>query len=141
MPRPQFTLRTMLVAMLVGAVAVAWFVQRRDKIAKEAAIARVLSKGGMIGSDRNGTITEVVFAGQRGDADLAARLTDADVESLRALPYLRELDLTDRPITDAAVPTLSRLTRLRVLKVRGTKITHDGMLELRSAMPDCTVIE
>lgn len=71
--------------------------------------------------------------------DLAANIMDDDLEALRDLPNLQKLDLTDRPITDAAVPTLCRLRRLRVLKVCGTKTTENGISRLRAALPECTI--
>jgi hypothetical protein len=137
--RFQFSLRALLIVMLAAAALLSWFVQRRGTAAKQAAVSRVLSKGGMIGSDGNETVTEVIFAGQRGDVDLAATVTDDDLDTLSAFPGLQKLDLTGRPITDAGVPSISRLTGLRILKVRGTRITDDGILCLRAALPACVI--
>lgn len=137
--RFQFSVRALLVLMLAVAIIVSWFVQRRGAAAEQAAVSTVLTKGGMIGTDGNQIVIEVVFAGQRGDVDLAAEVTDADLDDLRALSGLRKLDLTGRPITDAAVPSISRLRKLRVLKVGGTKITDDGMYRLRTALPSCVI--
>jgi hypothetical protein len=137
--RFQFGLRALLIVVLTGAALLSWFVQRRDAAAKQSAVSRVLSKGGMIGSDRNQTVTEVIFAGQRGDVDLAATVTDDDLDNLSAFPGLQKLDLSGRPITDAAIPSISRLTRLRVLNVRDTRITDDGILRLRAALPSCVI--
>lgn len=139
MPRPQFTLRALLVAMLVVSVALGWFTQRRRRLAEEAATSQVLSKGGMVGSNSSGTVTAIVFAGQRGDSDLAANIADADLDVLRVFPRLHELDLSGRPITDAAVPLLSRLKTLRVLRLSGTKLTDDGVRRLQAAIPGCSI--
>lgn len=89
-PRFQFSLRTLLLVVLVSAALLAWFAQRRDAAAAQAAI----SQGGMVGSDGHQVVTEVVFAGQRGDVDLGTTIRDADLASLRAFPYLQKLDLT-----------------------------------------------
>ena len=137
--RFQFSLRTLLIVVLASAALLSWFVQRRDRAAAEAAISQVLSKGGMIGSDGHQVVTEVVFAGQRGDVDVGATIGDADLASLRAFPSLQKLDLTGRPITDAAVPSISRLKKLRLLRVAGTKITDDGVFRLRAALPSCDI--
>lgn len=139
MPRPQFTIRTLLVATLVVAVAFAWLGQRRYRIAEEAATTLVLSKGGMIGSDSHGRVTEIVFGGQRGDVDLAANVEDADLDVLRAFPHLQKLDLTGRRITDGAVPQIRRLRKLRILQVAGTQLTDDGIERLRAALPWCSI--
>ena len=137
--RFQFSLRALLIVVLVSATLLAWFVQRRDRAAEQAAMSLVLSKGGMIGSDGHQAVTEVVFAGQRGDVDLGTTLGDADLATLHAFPYLQKLDLTGRPITDAAVPSISRLKKLRSLRVGGTKITDDGVSRLRAALPSCAI--
>lgn len=137
--RFQFSLRALLIVMLLVAISLAWFAQRRDRILEEAAISRVLSKGGMIGGGADHTVTEIVFAGQRGDVDLAANLRDADLDALRAFPRLEKLDLRGRPITDAAVPLLSRLRTLRTLKLAGTNVSDDGINCLRTALPGCSI--
>ena len=140
MPRRfQFSLRALLIVVLVSAALVSWFVQRRDRAAAQAAISLVLSKGGMIGSDGHQVVTEVVFAGQRGDVDLGMTIGDGDLARLRAFPHLQKLDLTGRPITDAAVPSISRLKELRILRVAGTKITDEGVFRLRTALPSCVI--
>ena len=135
----QFSLRALFISVLVAASLLSWFMQRRSTAMKQAAVSRVLSKGGVIGSDGNQTVMEVIFAGQRGDVDLAEKITNVDIENLRAFPGLQKLDLTDRPITDAAVPTIGRLASLRVLKVGGTSISNDGRSRLRAALPSCDI--
>ena len=137
--RFQFSLRTLFIAVLVAASVLSLIMQRRTAATRQAAISRVLSKGGMIGSDGNQSVTEVIFAGQRGDVDLAATITDADLEILRDFPGLQKLDLTGRPITDAAVPSISELANLRVLKMGGTRLTDDGVSRLRAALPSCVI--
>jgi hypothetical protein len=48
---------------------------------------------------------------------------DADLENLLELHDLRELHLNDTDITDACIPTLSRLSALRNLSIYGTRIS------------------
>ena len=73
------------------------------------------------------------------------KITDAGLASLcdryGVGGYLRELDIRNMAISDAALTHLKRLTRLESLRVDGTRITERGMGELRAAIPGCKIIQ
>lgn len=56
------------------------------------------------------------------------------------LPALEDLDVHSNEIGDDAVPHLRRLTGLRALNVRYTRISRGGVEELRAALPYCRIL-
>jgi hypothetical protein len=42
-------------------------------------------------------------------------------------------------ISDASIDPLARLERLESLDLRETRVSEDGIAELRRRLPDCTV--
>jgi uncharacterized protein (TIGR03067 family) len=64
---------------------------------------------------------------------------DTGVQALTGLSSLEELYLISTSVTDASVKTLSKLTRLKDVDVDFTKVTPEGKMRLREALPDCTV--
>lgn len=90
-------------------------------------------------------------------------LTDTGLECLEGMTQLHDLSLSDTHVTGAGLSHLKRLAQLKQLKVSyngltdgdakylmelkqleelylyGTKITEEGLTELRSALPGCIV--
>ncbi len=48
---------------------------------------------------------------------------------------LEDLTLEYMPITDACIPHLAKLTKLRLLSLFGTKVTAAGAAKLKRAIP------
>lgn len=71
------------------------------------------------------------------EAKIAA--TDADIARLRGLPLVEYLDLSYTHVTDAAIDDLCSLPRLRLVRLEGTRLTPNGLSELRRRRPDCVV--
>jgi hypothetical protein len=67
------------------------------------------------------------------------RITTAGLAHLAKLPRLLDLDLSDCPIDDDAIPALIGCRSLRMLQLPGTKLTPSGVAHLREALPSCTV--
>ena len=61
-----------------------------------------------------------------------------DVLSLYALSALEELDLSGNQIESAA--NLRKLTSLKKLTLTGNPLPEEAVYELRSLMPDCTIV-
>ncbi len=60
------------------------------------------------------------------------QLNDADLQSLRHFPALRQLELASPRVTDAGLRELRELKDLRTLQLSGTGITDAGLKELRA---------
>lgn len=56
-------------------------------------------------------------------------VTDEIVAQLEGSMMLKELDLNDTAITDASLPILASIPNLKILRLRGTKITDQGFRE------------
>jgi hypothetical protein len=69
---------------------------------------------------------------------LGSRITDAGVEHLGRFPALRTLEVDETRISDQALPALKRLP-LDELDVGETRITVEGVQELKQALPKCQV--
>jgi len=55
------------------------------------------------------------------------------------LAELKELELTDNPVTDAALEHVKLLGKLWLLDIRGTNVTKEGVLALKQALPKCEI--
>lgn len=69
-----------------------------------------------------------------------SQATNAGLAHLATMPALKSLLLSGvAGITDAAVPHLAKLTKLRELNVTDSKISPAGLRELKRALPNCQV--
>lgn len=72
-----------------------------------------------------------------------AVLSDVAVKHIaETMPDLRDLNLTTfggTEITDSAVPYFAKLTKLKVLSIKGSKLTADGLKALGEKLPDCRI--
>ena len=66
-------------------------------------------------------------------------LAGPSLEALEKLPQLRDLSLQRCRIDDSAVPTLNGLKALKTLDLRGTRLTDEGLKQIRSALSGCRV--
>jgi hypothetical protein len=67
-------------------------------------------------------------------------LTQADLAEIDdALPRLEWLMLSGDEVTDSSIPHLERLTHLKALLLRGTKVTVEGSEKLQRVLPNCKV--
>ena len=57
------------------------------------------------------------------------------------MEHLRELRLRGLKVTDASVESLSEMTFLETLSVRGTGVTRDGVDQLKKAMPETYIFK
>jgi hypothetical protein len=67
-------------------------------------------------------------------------ITDVALEHIGNMTTLTYLALRDVNITDAGLDRLHRLSNLEYLHVVGTKVTSDGVARLKSKLPQCTVL-
>ena len=50
------------------------------------------------------------------------------------------MSLRDPKITDEAVEHLAKISSLKRLDITGTKITDEGLAQLRDALPKCEIV-
>jgi len=63
------------------------------------------------------------------------------LQKLKALDKLERLTLQNcRRVADSAVPVLSAFSKLRVLDVKGTALTADGIAQLQKALPQAQIL-
>ena len=67
------------------------------------------------------------------------QITDADLEHLKGLPRLVNLQLDNTPITGPGLEHLKELTSLQMLCFNYTQITEDGAKKLQDALPKCEI--
>jgi hypothetical protein len=56
-----------------------------------------------------------------------------------AFPTLEELDICTAQVDDANLDDIKRMNGLKRLDIRRTRITDDGIAELRKALPNCEI--
>ncbi|HOF39631.1 MAG TPA: tetratricopeptide repeat protein [Candidatus Hydrogenedentes bacterium] len=66
-------------------------------------------------------------------------LTEADLVLLQKASWLKQLDLSKSNVTDEMIDALAELRQLRVLDVRDTQLSEEGIARLRKWLPDCTL--
>ena len=69
------------------------------------------------------------------------RLTNEVADILVPLSNLTTLNLSGAKLTDAGLERLRGLKKLKTLRLVRTQISKEGILEFRSALPDCEVIK
>ena len=151
----QFSLRTFLLATAVigGGLGLALGLVAPAEARRRAAL-RVTSRGGRVVYEEEAEKLEprTWVANQlsrwlpREYWDQVAEVymngsevTDDDLRTLQALPYLRIVDLQNTEITDAGVWHLRGLKRLEMLQLFGTQTTSNGTRRFQSEVPKCEI--
>jgi Leucine Rich repeat len=133
--RFQFSLRTLLIFVLICAIPCAWLGPKIQRKAKErAAVNEIERSGGFViydDSDEQHPPTwlqrllgsDAVFVYCRG----VSNRTVAQLEDFDGLTSLRRLDLGYTNVTDAGLAHLNELITLEYLDLVGTPVTDAGM--------------
>ena len=162
----QFSLRSLMLFMVVCAVGFDWLGKRLDETRREqAVVAKIQKVGGFVvyhemkGPDWltrhfrkvqtvNLADTRVTDAEMGHLAELTGlealdlqltRVTDAGLVHLRGLISLDELYLFRTHVTDAGLVHLKALTNLEKLTVHDTPVTPEGVERLQQALPNCEI--
>lgn len=135
----QFSMRTLLLVILVFVVGVGWIgirmnraKENRDRVAAvEEAVTAIEKLGGEVTSTyhegRSQTWLEEVFDDPGGPEDPAVIL------------LVTKVDLTATMVTDAGLRELTGLTSLQELYLGVTKVTDAGLKDLQKALPNCKI--
>jgi hypothetical protein len=71
---------------------------------------------------------------------LTGSLSEMSVlEGIRSMRHLRDLGLSNCPVSDRDIETLGSMTDLRSLSLAGTKMTPKGIAKLRKMLPSCRI--
>ena len=162
----QFSLRTLMLFMVVCAVVSAWFGKKLDETRREQVMVAEIEKlGGRVGymdtmvprwvaapfrrasfvgfCYGNVTDDEVVHLERLTNLKRlslnGAQVTDAGLVHLEGLPNLEVLGLAYTQVTDAGLEHLKGLSNLKRLYLNGTKVTDEGVEKLQQALPDCVI--
>ena len=137
MPRPQYSLKAILVIIAVLAVPLAcllWLRNGNTILPEEQHIIEQACEGrDDVYADDSGHVTLISIDPLRN------QFTDSKLMLVSKLPKLEELYLTFCPITDDGVRHLKECETLKLLDVRGTKTSRECVEELRRALPNCEI--
>lgn len=67
-------------------------------------------------------------------------VSDTSVPYLKRLTQLKQLTIDSVPITDASVPIFAEMSQLERLDIRATRISSEGVAQLRVALPRCEIL-
>jgi hypothetical protein len=163
MPRPQFTLRALLVAMLVVANAIAFYAS--PLLARRRAIRELDELGAAITYDyqwghggawrpkarapglawlkrllgENYCVSPVEVQLFTDPTMSPHRFTDKHAIRLAALPELKWLVLMDTQLTDDGLRHLARLSKLERLDLEGTRVAEVAVREFQRSLPNVKV--
>ncbi|MGA2031646.1 MAG: leucine-rich repeat domain-containing protein [Thermoguttaceae bacterium] len=144
----QYSLRSLLLFVLLWAIACNWFATRMQQVRKQRDAVKVFRQF------PGGVTYDYQYSGQKkappgpawlrkwlGDDWFAnvevvclgcnKKFTDAEMAHVEALPRLKVLRLYDAAITDAGMEHLKVLTQLKELSLGRTKITDAGLENIK----------
>ncbi len=138
----RFSLRSSLLLVVVIAAAIGWPVHKARQ--QRVAVAALERLGCRVDYDLIGLKTRLTgierlrkLLGEANFTDViavaadGAKISDADLAHLAALPHVQMLDITATPITGAGLAHVRALTQLKQLNLDGAQITAAGASHLR----------
>jgi hypothetical protein len=147
-PRPklrwyQFSLRSLLVFVLLFGLGLGWFGAKMRQARRQAAAVEAITRtDGLAYYDFNAephgiwwfrmhAVLGDDFFNSVVQAYLSHETTDADLENLEDLPALRDLDCRGTKITGAGLRHLRGLSKLETLDLSFSELTDAGLENLR----------
>jgi Leucine-rich repeat (LRR) protein len=149
----QYSLRTLLLAVLLASIGMSWVAVRMQRARREReAVAAIVKLGGRVwydyqlqqqdwdpspGTDPPGPVWlrnllgENVFASVVGVDLYGSPIRDADLGHLKGLTQLKFLGLNRTNVSDAGIERLRGLTQLKALSLWGTQVTDAGLVHLK----------
>lgn len=71
--------------------------------------------------------------------DSNKEITDAGLDHLKHVPELTVLNLSFTNVSDASLKRIESLEKLKLLQMRGTKVTRPAIKALRQKLPTCEI--
>jgi hypothetical protein len=134
----QFSLRGLLLLMVVIAVPLGWTMnkvrQQRDAVAALEKMGCNIRYDGAGNLDATAWLTQFLDRNAFGSVysvDSGSRFSDAEFLHVRGMTKLESLSLEQSQVTDAGLVCLRQLTRLRVLDLSKAPITDAGLTNLQ----------
>jgi hypothetical protein len=148
--RFQFSIRSLLVLVVVIAVPCSWMAAEMKKAREQAEAINKLDAIVIYGDAGDSSATA---APPRGTVWLRTLLgneffydavrvdlnSDTRMDRLKELAQLHILILSGDDVTDAGLQHLEGLTQVRKLALVGTKVTNEGVKKLQRALPNCEI--
>ena len=134
----RFSLRAMLLLVLVFAIVLGWALHEVRE--QGTAVAALRTIGCEINFSEGDSLTSLerlrTWFGENEPMDVTqvlawGQMTDVEIGLLQEFPRLDELYLFDTQVTDAGLAKLNGLTELTYLCLEGTQITDAGLVQLR----------
>ena len=151
--RPQFSLRVLLLLLLLAALPLSWIAaRRRHAVREDTAIEDIREIGGVLSfygrEDLLGWKSPLWLLELTGSGPRAATLwfpepssfNDNDVELLLRLDPLPAVSLHNTRITDRGLETLARHPGIQRLDLKGTAVTNVGLQQM-AAMSQLTSLD
>ena len=155
--RLRFGIRTLIVALTIGSVALAILSSRAQR--QRNAVSKIKELGGWVwyatgdGNKHQFDDLDLNFLVESlgpdwfydvVQIDLAApagmRTTkNDDLSMLQHLPKLRTMELSGYNLTDDAIQHFRNLNHLEYCAITSTNISRKGFESLRNALPDCRI--
>jgi len=154
--RYQFSLRTLLVFMLLCGAGLGWLAMKMQRAKRQReAVEGIREAGGGVFYDYQLDETSALIPGAQPSAPVWLReslgddffcdvtvvgvwrsthITDAELENVKVLTSLERLDLGFTHVTDAGLGHLEGLSSLEVLYLTNTLVTDAGLKHLKGLM-------
>ena len=129
----QYSLRTLLVLMLLVCIGTGWIAMKLQQVRRErAAVAAIERLGGEVGtwSRPNAWLRKLLGDNFFVHPVYVAFENDASMEYLHELPQLERLHAGSQ-VTDAGLAHLKHVPQLRHLYIAGSQITDAGLEHLK----------
>ena len=138
--RFQFSLKTLLIAVLILSLPLSWLAVEMDRTRRQKAAVKAIERLGGVTDDWVGLRELFEFPPPVVQVDLhGPGVTDAALVHVCNLHYLEYLDLSGTEVTDTAVLSLTEMPHLESVCLEDTHVTPEGVKKLQEALPNCNI--